>query len=187
MTDPKVRILAVRDKLVFLVRNPLDECPPHETNIHEAGQFPWHPMVDGISLGNVITDTKKNLGASLRALELLSDIKPGRDAIGDVDWFRTDDDGYAFSWMGPIQRVLLVDHQTVAARGYAVHASQCQVIANDIPEEYHVEIMMATHANQPAWSEPFWRTYPGDDVRHQRAAEIANPHAPKGRAPNFWK
>lgn len=52
------------------------------------------------NMGQVIMNTKEHLGVSKEALELLKTVKPGRDSMGDIDWFATSDGNHAFSWLG---------------------------------------------------------------------------------------
>jgi hypothetical protein len=52
------------------------------------------------NLGQVIMNTKKNVGISDEAMALLKTVKNSYDAIGDVDFFATVDEKNAFSWLG---------------------------------------------------------------------------------------
>lgn len=71
------------------------------------------------NLGTVIHNTGTNLGVSAEALALLKTIRKGHDAIGDVDWFRSNDGHDNFAWLGGPKR--LMDPATAqAARGYAM-------------------------------------------------------------------
>lgn len=51
------------------------------------------------NLGQVISNTEKNLGISAEAFALLKTVKNARDAIGDVMFFETNDNA-AFGWLG---------------------------------------------------------------------------------------
>lgn len=76
----------------FLIFDLLATCSIEDevaTSIDRPGNF-----------GQVIMNTAKNVGISPEALELLKKIKPGRDSIGDVDWFSSDDGMDNFAWIG---------------------------------------------------------------------------------------
>ena len=50
--------------------------------------------------GQVIVDSKNNVGISKEAHDLLKTIKRGRDDLGELDWFKTSDNAHAFAWIG---------------------------------------------------------------------------------------
>ena len=50
--------------------------------------------------GQVIENTKEHLGVSKEAMELLKKVKKGHDDLGDVDWFKANNDHYVFGWIG---------------------------------------------------------------------------------------
>jgi hypothetical protein len=52
------------------------------------------------TIGQIIHDTKNNLGISNEALQLLKTIKCSNDSIGDLDWFETPDGCASFGWIG---------------------------------------------------------------------------------------
>lgn len=82
--------------------------------------------------GQVICNSEKNVGISEEAIKLLETIKPGRDAIGDVDWFKSNERGDVFAWIGGPYAI--VDPTTAeGARGYAVRTYT--KVPNDVPEE----------------------------------------------------
>lgn len=103
--------------------------------------------------GSVLLDTRSDLSASEEALRLLADIRNGRDAIGDWDWWACADGKYACSWFGPIFR--LIDPRTaVGARGTAVHRDQVTVVPNDVPPELAAEVEAALLEGRAYFREP---------------------------------
>ena len=59
-----------------------------------------HLSIDNPScIGQVIMDTKNNLGISPEAFELLKGMRKGHDGLGDIDWFRSGD-VHTFGWLG---------------------------------------------------------------------------------------
>jgi hypothetical protein len=86
------------------------------------------------SFGQVIIDTTKYLGISKEAYDLLATIKPGRDSIGAVDWFESDQ-CLVFSWIGGPKAVVdPADPDNTGARGYRVYPGQFIDIPNDCPQ-----------------------------------------------------
>lgn len=51
------------------------------------------------NIGQVIMNTRKNLGVSAEAIDLLKTVRVGHDSIGDVDWFQSSADD-TFGWLG---------------------------------------------------------------------------------------
>lgn len=85
------------------------------------------------NMGQVIMDTEKYLGVSDEAIELLKTVKNGRDAIGDVDWFKSSDGKMNFAWFGPVNRIINPD-DAEAARGFRVPAEGNYIkIENEVP------------------------------------------------------
>lgn len=81
--------------------------------------------------GQVIHDTAKNLGVSAEALALLKSLPRGRDSLGDIDWFRTNDGRASFGWIGG-PYAIKDPKQCEGSRQYEVLAHV--VIPNDVPE-----------------------------------------------------
>lgn len=85
------------------------------------------------NFGQVIMDSGKHVGISPEAYELLKTIRPGRDAIGDVDWFGSSDGKAAFCWIGP-PRQLIKASVAVGSRDYRTNYPYVE-IENDVPEQ----------------------------------------------------
>lgn len=86
---------------------------------------------DGV-IGQVIFDTKVNLGISREAFEAMKLIRPGRDGLGDIDWFKSTKQGHCFSWIGgPKALKQLVDLET--SRDWTI--GEYVLIPNDVPDE----------------------------------------------------
>jgi len=85
------------------------------------------------NLGYVIGDTG-HVAISEEAYALLSVIKRSGDAIGDIDIFKLDKGGYAFSTLGGM--CSLIDPRIAeGSRTYVVPPLSCfQVIENNVPE-----------------------------------------------------
>ena len=86
----------------------------------------------GTRFGCAIFDTKKNLGVSQEALDLLKIMKKSRDAIGDIQWFPSTE-GKVFGWLGgPLVIKKAADRET--CRDTEVFAEDCTIIPNDTPQ-----------------------------------------------------
>lgn len=83
------------------------------------------------SIGQVIHDTKNNLGVSPEALQLLRAIPKGHDSLGEVDWFNTSDGQQSFGWIGG-PRTIKRAAEVEASRDYVI--GEHVVIENDVPE-----------------------------------------------------
>jgi hypothetical protein len=116
----KARVVAYKGKLIceLLVNKSDDDVA---TSIDTPG-----------NLGQVICRSDINVGMSKEAVELLKQIKPGRDAIGSVDWFESVK-GNVFAWFGG-PKAVIDPADAVAARGYQVRDSYVK-IPNDVPED----------------------------------------------------
>jgi hypothetical protein len=85
-------------------------------------------------------------------------IEVGHDAIGDIDWRWCTDETYAFSWWGPIYRI--IDPETaIAARGFAisnhpnVFDGQYTEIPNEVPGDV-AEAIDNFEGNDATWRTP---------------------------------
>ncbi len=140
----KVKVVAYRDRIIIVPDQP-------ENNIGK--DFRWYPTGD-TRLGCVIGDTKINLGVSEEALALMKTIKRGHDAIGDIDWWGCDDETYAFSWWGPIYRI--INPATAEApRNYNItdkHLAQCTIIPNEVPDL--AKQVIDSEAQAFVWNKP---------------------------------
>lgn len=118
---PKVDVTAYRDFLVITTHD------PHV--VTEA----WTPDHLG-GIGQVLLDTRDNLGVSDEALILIRSIKSINRRSGDLDWWRYKDaDRYGFAWMGGCFRVF---HAIGIRTGisHEVPTGHHIVIANEVPE-----------------------------------------------------
>lgn len=124
----KVRVVAYKGLIVIVPNEP-------EKDAGKPGD--WFPMGPPGRLGSVLCNTQLNLGVSLEAFELMKNIKRGRDCIGDISWWGCDDSTHAFSWFGPIYRV--IDPSTaIGDRDWNVTSNllrTCTVIQNEVPDE----------------------------------------------------
>lgn len=121
----KVQVVAYKNHLVIVPHEP-------EKGIEDG----WYPT-NKHRFGCVITDTKKNLGVSEEAFELMKSIKRNHDAIGDIGWWECDDGTHAFSWFGSVHRVI-DPHTAEGDRTFRIVPSlkdACTIIPNDVPEE----------------------------------------------------
>jgi hypothetical protein len=123
----RVRVVAYNGFLIM--------CP---TNVEEKDEE-WVPTENGRTMGCVLLDSKKNLGVSDEALELMRQVPVGRDAIGDIDWWAVIDpkggeEKFAFSWFGSIFRIIHAE-SSESARGFRPRRSHCTIIPNDVPPE----------------------------------------------------
>jgi hypothetical protein len=126
-SELKVRVVAYEGLIIIEPKDP-------ENNVGK--DFGWIPMGQ-TRIGSVLCDTKKRLGVSHQAFELMRKIQVGRDCIGDIDWFACDDGTYAFSWFGPIYRVINLE-TSIAARSFHIIdklLETCTLISNDVPAE----------------------------------------------------
>jgi hypothetical protein len=138
----KVEVVAYKGLLVIIPKDP-------EKNVGK--NFGWYPLGQ-TRIGSVLVDTKKLLGVSRQAFELMKKIEVGRDCIGDIDWWRCDDGTYAFAWFGPIYRVIDPE-SAIAARGFFVTEAlleMCTIIPNDVPAEA-TESIDIFEARSPIW------------------------------------
>ncbi len=79
------------------------------------------------NIGQVIMNSAERLGVSAEARELLAQVKPGHDSIGDVDWFQSGSLD-VFGWIGG-PYAIKKPSECEAARGFKLRASV------DIPNE----------------------------------------------------
>lgn len=115
----------------------------------------WWPTTDDGRMGCVVGDSKKALRISQEALDLLNRIPAGRDCIGDIDWFKCDNNQYAFSWFGGIYRVIDTrDMGVCGARDYRIHPEQCTVIPNNPTKEMIAGAKKAAETMW-TWKSPF--------------------------------
>lgn len=121
--DIKVKVLAYDGKIIFAPNKPFE-------NINND----WFPVNDSGLIGSYLGYTKKNLGVSKEALELMTDIKNGNDGIGDIDWYQMSNGSYSFSWIGWLYRVM-DPKDSIGARGFYTHKDECVIIENNVTEE----------------------------------------------------
>ncbi len=138
----KVQVFAHSQKLIIVPSDP-------EQGINDR----WWPTggKNGNHLGCVLGDSKARLGVSREALEIMQSIKCGRDAVGDIDWWACDDGTYAFSWWGPIHRIIDPSN-AIAARGFGPYPDQCVIIENNVPANVLKDVLECEFA--VSWREP---------------------------------
>jgi len=78
----KVSVVAYKNKIVIVPR-----IPEKDTG---KGWYPTGGRT-GDNLGCVLCDSKKTLGISQEALDLMHRVKRNHDDIGDLGWWRCDD------------------------------------------------------------------------------------------------
>ena len=142
MSELKVKVTAYNDLIVI---EPID---PEKDASSKKG---WVPVGPG-RLGSVLCKTKGRLGVSREAVNLLSQIQRGTDCIGDIGWWECDDGSHAFSWFGPVYRVI-DPYDAIGDREYKVLPSllqDCETIPNEVPDE-------AKAAIDRAKGEPIYR------------------------------
>lgn len=113
----------------------------------------WYPTSNDGRMGCVLGNSKRYLKISQEALKLLQTITIGRDAIGDIDWWKCDDVRYAFSWFGGIFRVINPKDATTA-RDFRTYPDQCTVIPNN-PTKEMIAGALKAEANQLTWKKLF--------------------------------
>lgn len=120
MSEPELlaRVSAHKGVLIFIGYGP-------------APRDAWVPAGGG-RIGCVVLDSAKNVGISPEALELLRKIPRSHDAIGDVDWWKCDDDTCAFAWLGGYRRLINAANAS-GSRDYVIGPHV--VIENEIPDE----------------------------------------------------
>jgi len=78
-------------------------------------------------------NTTNHLGVSEEALEWLKKVNRSNDAIGDVDWFKSNAQGYCFAWIGGSKSLFVAGIE--GSRHYEVPVpGGYVVIPNDAPE-----------------------------------------------------
>lgn len=81
--------------------------------------------------GQIICDTRHNLGISAEALVLLKGVHKGSEGAGDVDWSRTEEGTAVFGWKGG--RCAIFNPETCkGSRKFKVGGYV--TIPNDVPE-----------------------------------------------------
>lgn len=105
----------------------------------DAKNKDWVPIGEG-KLGCVLLRTNRHLGISQEAIDLLKELKPGPDSIGDVDWFKSNEDGYCFSWLGGTKMMIDIKH-VVPSRDYEVPNEAHYTLIDNTPPEEPVSII----------------------------------------------
>lgn len=91
-------------------------CCPDESLLTKEHDW-WVPTDTIGNMGCVVMDSAKNLSVSSEALDLMKLVRVGHDSVGDIDWWACNDGNHAFSWWGPIFRVIDVN-DSISARGF---------------------------------------------------------------------
>ncbi len=156
-TIPKIkaRVVAYKGRIVIVPKEP-------EKDITNKGPRIWWPTGGSNRniLGCVLGNSKEMLGISEEAVELLRKVKRGYDAIGDLDWWKCSDGNYAFSWWGPIYRIVNTE-LAEAARGFQVHEGQYLKIINQVPTAAKkvIDAYKEGEKEKAVWNEPFFLEY----------------------------
>lgn len=166
----KVRVVAYKERIVIVPDKPEDDIfqgrdeedtlALMESMVNEeavptiSGDLLWVPTSPD-SGGCVVGPTETQLGVSEEALALMEDIERNHDAIGDISWWELDDGTHAFSWWGPIYRIIDPDNAE-ADREFRLTPSiikSCTIIPNDVPDE--AKAVLDTQDDPVFWKEPF--------------------------------
>ena len=81
--------------------------------------------------GQVIRDTRHNLGVSAEALALLKEVRKGAGEAGDVNWSKTEEGTAVFGWKGG-RCVILNPDTCQGSRKFRVGGYV--TIPNDVPD-----------------------------------------------------
>jgi hypothetical protein len=157
----KVRVVAYKDRLVIVPKDP-------EKDITNKRPRLWWPTggTNRNILGCVLGNSQTMLGVSEEAIQVMRKVQCGHDAIGDLDWWKCDDGTYAFSWWGPIHRI--VKPPAMAARGFKVQEGQYIKIVNQVPTAAKkvIDAFKPGEKETAAWKEPYFLEY-NSNVPHE--------------------
>lgn len=132
----KVKVTAYKGQIVIDTANP-------EKDVDDF----WYPTGRG-RMGCVLLNTERYLGVSKEAIELMKGIRRNHDAIGDIGWWKSDNQGYCFSWWGPIYRV--IDPTSAEGdRDFFVQEGKYIEIPNDVPQD--AQLMLDIEPAVVAW------------------------------------
>jgi len=141
--DIKVLVVAYKNRIIIIPHEP-------EKGIGDG----WYPT-GKTRFGCVLLNTKNRLGVSNKAFQLMEKIRPNKDAIGDISWFKCSDGTYAFSWFGSIHRV--INPYTAEGSRYfrvsSILKRNCIIIPNNVPNAAKQKI--DADPNTFSWAEPF--------------------------------
>ena len=159
----KVRVVAYKERIVIVPKDPDKDI----TNKRPRLWWPTGGSNRNI-LGCVLGNSQTMLGISAEAIKLMETVKRNHDAVGDLGWWKCDDGSYAFSWWGPIFRI--VDPGTAEGdRDFRVHEGQYIKIVNQVPLEAKkvIDAFKKEDEEEPAhWKEPFSIDY-NSNVPHE--------------------
>lgn len=151
----KVRVVAYKERIVIVPKEP-------EKDIANKGTRLWWPTggTNRNILGCVVGNTKEMLGISDEALALMERVKRNHDAIGDLGWWKCNDGTYAFSWWGPIYRVVNPD-TAEGSRDFFTHMGQYNRIVNQVPmaAKKAIDAFKDSEKEPAFWNEPFSLEY----------------------------
>lgn len=155
----KARVVAYKERLVMVPKNP-------EQDITDKGERLWVPTggKNGNNLGCVLGNSKTMLGISAPALKLMELVKRNRDCVGDLGWWKCDAGNYAFSWWGPLYRIVN-PYTCEGDRDWAIHHDQYIKIVNQVPAKAKAVIdAFVDGEKEPAhWDTPFAVKYELDE------------------------
>lgn len=146
----KVRVVAYKNRIVISPKNPEQDIA--------KGKKLWWPTggPKGWTLGCVLGDSKTQLGVSEEAIKLMEKVRRNHDAVGDLGWWKCHDGTFAFSWWGPIYRI--VDPgRAEGDRDFRVHEGQYIRIVNQVPmaAKKVIDGFKADEEEPAHWNEPF--------------------------------
>ncbi len=122
----KAKVVAYKGYLVI-------ECMADKSEEDTCTLSVDHPS----HVGQVIHNTKNHLGVSKQAVELLERVKRSGDDLGEIDFWKSDNDTWHFSWLGGIKRIVNpTDEECTGSNSYQVpNSSEYVSIENEVPKE----------------------------------------------------
>lgn len=96
--------------------------------------------------GQVICNTKKNLGISQEAFALLKEVRRGDEGAGDLDWSRTGDGQAVFGWKGG-RCAIFTPQSCQGSKKFKVGGYV--VIPNEVPEGARKQLDQQVKMKQP--------------------------------------
>lgn len=89
----------------------------------------------GGNIGCLLFNTKKNLGISKEAMNLLKEIKRGGDDLGDLTIFKSKSRGSCFGWLGQPKKLVNTENGECELSRDSLRDIEHVTIENKIPLE----------------------------------------------------